>query len=121
MMSKRAAPNVRYFLGQRLRALRAERGMTQLGLARDSGLTATFIGQVERGQKSISVDSLYHIASALKIPLRWLTDVPRGRHPSPEAERLFALVACANRRGDLTRVYRKLTRLLGNGRSNGRN
>lgn len=122
MISRRAAPNVRRFLGARLRALRSERGLTQFGLGKDSGLTATFIGQVERGQKSISLDSLYRVARALKVPLRWLTDVPAGRQPGPEAERIFALVAAAHRHTDLNRAYRKLSLMLRNGRGyrNGR-
>ena len=115
MISRRAAPNVRRFLGARLRALRNERGLTQFDLGKDSGLTATFIGQVERGQKSISVDSLYRVSSALKVPLCWLTDVPAGRPPGPDAERLFALIA-SHRNGDLSRAYRKLSAVLGNGR-----
>ena len=117
MISRRAAPNVRLFLGTRLRALRNERGQTQFDLGKDSGLTATFIGQVERGQKSISVDSLYRVASALKVPLGWLTDIPAGRPPGPEAERIFALVASAHRNGDLSRAYKKLSMVLGNGRN----
>jgi len=41
-----------------------------------------FIGEVERGEKSISLDSLYPVAVALKVPLRDLADVrekPRRR------------------------------------------
>ena len=119
MISRRAAPNVRRFLGQRLRALRAEQGLTQHALGKHAGLTATFIGQVERGQKSISVDNLYWVSTALKIPLCWLTDVPLRREHRPEAEQVFALVASAPRAADLSRAYRKLAAILGNGRKNG--
>ena len=41
-----------------------------------------FIGEVERGEKSISRDSLYPVTVALKVPLRDLADVrekPRRR------------------------------------------
>jgi transcriptional regulator with XRE-family HTH domain len=121
MISRRAAPNVRRFLGTRIRALRAEHGLTQTMLGRESGLTATFIGQVERGQKSISIDSLYRVSNALKVPLRWLTDVPPGSQaPQPDAERVFALIASASQDTDLGRAYRKLAAVLSNGRHNGR-
>ena len=99
-MAERAVPHVRKFLGQRLRVLRTQRGLSQERLGLRSGLSGKFIGEVERGEKSISVDSLYHVAVALEIPLRHLTDVRPGRRaavPSEEAERLFAMV-CAHRR-----------------------
>ena len=122
MISRRAAPNVRRFLGTRIRALRAERGQTQMMLGRDAGLTATFIGQVERGQKSISIDSLYRVAAALRVPLRWLTDIPSGgQQPRPEAERVFALVAGASRAANLGLAYRKLAAVLSNERHQARN
>ena len=46
------------------------------------GLNGKFIGEVERSEKSISLDSLYRVAVALKVPLRDLADVrekPRRR------------------------------------------
>ena len=81
-MSKRAVKHVRSFLGQRLRALRKQRRLSQERLGERSGLSGKFIGEVERGEKSISLDSLYRVAVALKVPLRDLVDVrekPRRR------------------------------------------
>lgn len=81
-MSERAVKHVRSFLGQRLRALRKQRRLSQERLGERSGLSGKFIGEVERGEKSISLDSLYRVAVALKVPLRDLADVrekPRRR------------------------------------------
>ena len=81
-MSERAVKHVRSFLGQRLRALRKQRRLSQERLGERSGLSGKFIGEVERGEKSISLDSLYPVAVALKVPLRDLVDVrekPRRR------------------------------------------
>ena len=81
-MSERAVKHVRSFLGQRLRALRKQRRLSQERLGERSGLSGKFIGEVERGEKSISLDSLYPVAVALKVPLRDLADVrekPRRR------------------------------------------
>jgi len=78
-MSKRAVKHVRSFLGQRLRALRTQRRLSQERLGERSGLSGKFIGEVERGEKSISLDSLYRVAVALKVPLRDLTDVRNKR------------------------------------------
>src|SRR5207247_4788165 len=78
-MGERAVKHVRKFLGQRLRALRKQRALSQERLGDRSGLSGKFIGEVERGEKSISIDSLYRVSVALEIPLRELTDVRPGR------------------------------------------
>ncbi|HSF04207.1 MAG TPA: helix-turn-helix transcriptional regulator [Methylomirabilota bacterium] len=114
-MAERAVPHVRRFLGQRLRSLRKQRGLSQERLGRKAGLSGKFIGEVERGEKSISVDSLYHVAVALAVPLRHLTDVGRGRRtmPSEEAERLFALVCAHRRPGEVRKALKVVRAMLG--------
>jgi len=95
-VTERAVKHVRKFLGERLRALRKERGLSQERLGQRSRLSGKFIGEVERGEKSISIDSLYHVSVALEIPLRELTDVRSERQkqaPSAEAQKVFALIA----------------------------
>lgn len=115
-MADRAVPHVRKFLGQRLRALRKERGLSQERLGALSGLSGKFIGEVERGEKSISIDSLYHVAVALEVPLRVLTDVRAGRRaaaPSEDAERIFALVTAHRRPREVRRAHQVLRLMLG--------
>lgn len=73
---QRRASHVRKALGERLRTLRRERGWSQEALGERSGLSGKFIGEVERGEKSISVDSLYRVSVALRYPLRKLVDLP---------------------------------------------
>lgn len=93
-MSERAHKTVRRILGTRLRALRKERRLSQERLGKKAGLSGKFIGEVERGEKSISMDSLAGLAEALAVPLRELTDVPtKGKVTvTPEAEQLLAFV-----------------------------
>ena len=93
-MTGRAVKHVRKFLGQRLRALRKQRLLSQERLGERSGLSGKFIGEVERGEKSISIDSLYRVSVALAVPLSLLTDVGKSRNsvPSRDAERVLALV-----------------------------
>ncbi len=108
-MSKRANRHVRHFLSRRLRALRRQRDLSQRQLGHQAGLSAKFIGEVERGEKSISVDSLYRVAIALEVPLRHLTDVPTPKAtPSEEAEKIFALVAGRRRNEELQKAYHVL-------------
>ncbi len=106
----------RKFLGQRLRALRKQRGLSQERLGERSGLSGKFIGEVERGEKSISIDSLYHVSVALEIPLRELTDVRADQPaavPTEEAEKIFALVSGRRRPEDLRKAYKVLQAMFG--------
>ena len=110
-MSERAVHHVRKFLGQRVRALRKQRGLSQERLGDGAGLSGKFIGEVERGEKSISIDSLYRVSVALEIPLRELTDVRADKQsgvPSEDVERIFALVAGRRRPEDIRKAYRVL-------------
>ena len=94
VVSERAVPHVRTFLGQRLRVLRKRIRLSQTALGKRSRLSGKFIGEVERGEKSISIDSLYRVSVALAVPLSLLTDVGKSRNsvPSQDAERVLALV-----------------------------
>jgi DNA-binding XRE family transcriptional regulator len=55
--------------GVRLRQLRRERNLTQLRMAVDFGIDRSFISDVERGRKSISLPMLEVIALGLKMSL----------------------------------------------------
>jgi transcriptional regulator with XRE-family HTH domain len=66
---------IRKLLGQRLKSVRTRKGLSQERLGYRSDLSGKFIGEVERGEKSISIDSLYRVAVALGAPLRALTDI----------------------------------------------
>jgi transcriptional regulator with XRE-family HTH domain len=115
-VGERAVKHVRKFLGQRLRALRKQHGLSQERLGERAGLSGKFIGEVERGEKSISIDSLYHVAVALDIPLRELTDVRADRPaavPSEDAEKIFALVSNRRRPDDIRRAYKVLQAMFG--------
>lgn len=56
-------------LGERLRALRSARGLSLRDLSGQSGLTASFISQVERGRASPSITSLGRLAEVLEVPV----------------------------------------------------
>ena len=54
-------------LGQRIRLVRADRGMTLADVARETGLSTGFLSQVENGLTNVSLSALYRIAGALTI------------------------------------------------------
>lgn len=53
--------------GERVRARRAELGKSQEQLAHDCGLHWTFVGQVERGKRNLSLHNILKIADGLQI------------------------------------------------------
>lgn len=59
-------PKYRKILGDALREKRRAAGLTQERLAEKADLHPNYIGEVERGEKTISVDALMRIAAALK-------------------------------------------------------
>lgn len=56
-------------VGQRLRILREERGISMRALARRSGLSANALSMIERGLTSPSVSTLNKLAVALEVPI----------------------------------------------------
>lgn len=56
-------------IGQRVRNYRTGKGLSQEKLAEMSGCHPTYIGQVERGEKNATLESIDKIASAMNIPL----------------------------------------------------
>ncbi len=56
-------------VGQRLRAMRAERNLSLRNLAARSGLSANALSNIERGQTSATVSTLYKLADALGVSI----------------------------------------------------
>ena len=59
-------------LWQRIRNYRTARGLSQEKLAELSGVHHTYVGQVERGEKNATIESIEKIATALNISLSTL-------------------------------------------------
>jgi len=66
--------------GKRVRHYRQERGLTQEGLASLSGLHWTFVGQVERGRRNLTLHNIIKLAAALEVDAGELVkDLPDPR------------------------------------------
>lgn len=61
-------------LGERVRQVRARRGMTRKLLARDSGVSERYLAQLEGGAGNISILLLRRVAAAMGLPLAELID-----------------------------------------------
>ena len=90
-------------LGGRVRAWRAQRGMTRKALAADSGLSERFLADVESGKGNVSINSLEAAARALNITvIDLLQDAPRpalartqallGRLDDSQLDQAYALL-----------------------------
>jgi XRE family aerobic/anaerobic benzoate catabolism transcriptional regulator len=81
-------------LGDRVRQLRARRGMTRKILAKDSGVSERYLAQLESGQGNASLTLLRRVARALDVPLASLV----SDAPEPSAD-LAAATEVLNRLG----------------------
>ncbi len=59
-------------IGQRIRNYRNEQRLSQEKLAELAGLHASYIGQLERGEKNATIESIEKVSSALGVPLSQL-------------------------------------------------
>ena len=62
-------------LGQRIRNYRTNKGLSQEKLAELSGCHPTYIGQIERGEKNATIESIEKISAALNISLSKLFEM----------------------------------------------
>ncbi|WP_084125081.1 helix-turn-helix domain-containing protein [Demequina sp. NBRC 110054] len=68
MTSDDVAPVV----GDRLRAIRASRGLSLGALAAAAGIGKGSLSEIERGSRNPNLSTLYSLANALDLPLAWL-------------------------------------------------
>jgi transcriptional regulator with XRE-family HTH domain len=61
-------------VGFNIRIIREGRNLTQEKLGALAGLHRAYIGQIERGEKNITIHNLLKIANALKVNIRVLVD-----------------------------------------------
>jgi len=78
-------------IGQRLRRARDERGLSLRALAKEVGLTASLLSQIENGQANPSVDTLFALAEVLAVPVAYFfhsdgDGLRVNRKPSPAVE-----------------------------------
>ena len=81
-------------IGERLRAYRTQQGLSQEQLAERAGKHTTYIGQLERGEKNATIETISKVASALGVPLSKLFEnIPLGDDESMDIPaRCYALI-----------------------------
>jgi transcriptional regulator with XRE-family HTH domain len=59
---------LRQIVAKNLRILRKQKGLSQEELAFQAGINRNYVGQIEREEKSPTIDVIERIGNALKIP-----------------------------------------------------
>lgn len=62
-------------IGERIRELRIKKKFSQEELANEADIPLSQIGRIERGEGNPTISSLYVIAHALGIELKFLLDI----------------------------------------------
>jgi len=62
--------DIKTTIGNRIKALRAIKSLSQSDLAFDSGLDRSYIASVESGKRNVSVVNIEKIATALGVSLK---------------------------------------------------
>lgn len=58
--------------GERIKALRLAKGLSQEALGEKAHLHRTYIGMIERGEKNITLKNIYRLSVALEISTKEL-------------------------------------------------
>ena len=67
-------PSLRQHFGNRLRAIRHERKLTQEQFAERLGISVDFLSLIERGVNAPSFETIEQMAKRLKVPAKALFD-----------------------------------------------
>ena len=78
MARKKARPDVRERFGDAVRACREGQGLTQEALAGQAGIHRTYLSDVERGTRNVSLVNIEKLAAALKTTMAELMRVAEG-------------------------------------------
>lgn len=74
--SPQSLPSARVRVGENIRRLRKEKGLSQEGLAEVAEFHRTYVSQLERCVTNISIDGLERLAQALDVDIIELLQPP---------------------------------------------
>lgn len=75
-------------VGNKIKELRIQKGISQEKLANECGLDRTYITYVENARKNITIETLYKITQALNISLKDFFDIDESKFTVKKKEKL---------------------------------
>lgn len=86
-MKRNHPDDLRHILARNVRLLRARQALSQEALAFASGVNRTYISDLERGLRNVSMDNISRIALALGVPAwKLLQNEPTSRDGELESD-----------------------------------
>lgn len=86
-MKRNHPDDLRHVLARNVRLLRAQKALSQEALAFASGVNRTYVSDLERGLRNVSMDNISRIAIALGVPAwRLLQSQPSSEDVSPHTD-----------------------------------
>lgn len=82
-------------LGERIKQERLNKGLTQEVLAEKASISVSFLGQIERGERKLSLETLIKLGEALDVSLDYLVKdyIPKS---NPELDELIYILRGQN-------------------------
>lgn len=102
-------------MGERIRSLRLKKGLTQEELGEKAQLHYTYIGQVERGEKTPSLKTLQRLVKALDTQLEYLLEPGSEYETNPEKADFLEQLNCLLKKrsaGEVSLVVRVVKTIL---------
>ena len=100
--------NISKELGLKIRFYRKEKKMTQERLAEICGFHPTYIGQLERGEKNASVETLYRVSQGLNISMCSLLEKTESSLDYQEEHNIPLLAVPPNKQGQVYEIIQKI-------------
>lgn len=101
-------------VGSQIRTLRQERGISQEKLALIAGVNTSYVGQIERGIRSPTIDMLDKLAQALEVDVVdfFGSEINREIYSNPEALNKLIFELRTRTEDEQNAVYDFVKRLL---------
>jgi transcriptional regulator with XRE-family HTH domain len=99
-------------IGEKLKALRAQKNLSQGDIEKRTGLLRCYISRVENGHTVPTVDTLEQMARALEVPMyRLFTDDDHVKKPNIPAETIPSRAANSKQDNELRTFAKLLARM----------
>ncbi|HEY0769024.1 MAG TPA: helix-turn-helix transcriptional regulator, partial [Sphingobacteriaceae bacterium] len=78
--------DLRLILGMKLRQLRDEKGLSLAELAQSTGISISYLNEIEKGKKLPKPDKISVLANSLDVSYDWLVSLKMNKKLAPVAE-----------------------------------